>query len=121
VKEEILKRLDAIAEKLGVAAQHLWSVLVRQAYIESVAQVVTGILLIVAAVVIVRFVKRSYDREMTRQLNGLYDSHEAIGQFFGFVLCSIAIVAGVSVITFGCLGIANPEYYALKEILETLR
>jgi len=37
-QEEILKRLDAIGNRLGVATEQIWSVLVRQALVESIAK-----------------------------------------------------------------------------------
>ena len=34
IDSEVLKRIDALAAKLGVAADHVWAVLVRQAQVE---------------------------------------------------------------------------------------
>jgi hypothetical protein len=49
LQDAIFTRLDAVAAKLGVAAGHIWPVLVRQARVDGVRDVVTGCTLALAA------------------------------------------------------------------------
>ena len=48
---EVLAKLDALAQKLGVTAQYLWAILVRQARIEAIQEIIC--LMISCAVVCV--------------------------------------------------------------------
>jgi hypothetical protein len=48
-KEEAFKRIDAIAEKLGVAASEVWGVLIKQAVVDGKAFAYEAIVLIVIA------------------------------------------------------------------------
>jgi hypothetical protein len=109
MKEEALKRLDALAEKLGVVSEHLWAVLVRQQYVEAwFGQIVA----LVAAVLLVVIWRRTLGRE-----RGYYDD-AVLGASLASVPLGIAIVIGSYVAMTGFL---NPEYGALREVLSVLR
>lgn len=54
IDPELLKRLDQLAAKLGVAASFLWHALIRQAYINAAENLVVAIILAVAALYLFR-------------------------------------------------------------------
>lgn len=112
MNEEVLQRIDALAEKLGVVSEHLWGVLVRQAYVEAV--IAAFILLATAAawVLVVR----------------TYRSHKAEDQYFdiedhpaltiGSIILAIVSVVVILVCPEIILtALINPEYAALRKIL----
>jgi len=52
VSEELNKQLSDLASKLGVTVEHLWSVLVRQAYIDGISSLTTVISCVLLGVVV---------------------------------------------------------------------
>jgi hypothetical protein len=109
MQQEILKRLDALAEKLGVAANHLWQVLVLQVHNEAIVLLVVGTIAFIAGSAVATWGHRNLDEQ---------GEGAAFAIVFGWGL--VAVVGGLC-ITHGILYLLNPEYYALKEILEVLR
>lgn len=112
MKEELLKRLDVLAAKVGVASEHMWGVLVRQAYIEGISVLVATLLVAIGSVFIWRqFVKS----------NGAYDDLDVLWLIAGTISTIIGIVFLVISVDLVPTAIFNPEYYALKQILTVLR
>ena len=112
MQDEILKRLDALAQKLGTTAEHLWAVLIRQSYIEGVEDVAVG----VGCVFAFLFCLRQY-------LNPREGSDEDVTLCIRIV-CILAMVAlgiaGMSCL-YGAPGeLGNPEYRALQEVFKAL-
>ena len=115
MQEEILTRLDALTEKLGVAAQELFAIYVRQAPLEfaDVVGVVIGL-----AVVGLLF-KYSLSR-MAQE-----DQFDDSGWFMVVILSCIALlIFGVFVVaesTEAVKAVLNPEYYAITHLGQLLR
>jgi hypothetical protein len=114
--DEVLARLDALAETLGVAVDFLFTVLVRQAYIEAMTIIVFGTLVVALDIVYVRWIFKNFERIDKDSDAGL----EIV----------VAIISGL-VLTFASLGVVinvfrvptlllNPEYWALNQILSVL-
>jgi hypothetical protein len=110
--EEILKRLDALAVKLGVTGTHLWGVLVQQARIEAFECIGWALVWIGIGIFCVRKARKSLkfedpDKYFEIRL-GLYAAF-AVSIFICFML-----LAGVP------SQIINPEYWALKEVIKAV-
>lgn len=105
--DEILKRLDALAAKLGTTAQHLWAVLVREARIEAYEYVAWATLwLVLGAVAAYRF-------------RCCFKSDDLGGPA---IFCAI-VATLFFLIACGCLAglpgmLLNPEYWALQQVLK---
>ena len=114
ITKEIFTRLDALAAKLGVTAQHLWGVLVRQAGVErtfSIVGMAVGALILVLAVVL--FVKA------TKSLH----QEEEVGLVWlwgGILLSAVGLVDFFTNLYWLLTCTTNPEYWALKQVLEVL-
>lgn len=112
MKEELLARLDVLAEKLGVAAGHLWEVLVRQAILHGYVDLGSGLLVLSIAIPAMVWCWRK-----------AAESPDDVGFFRGLTAvvggaaCAVAFYDGIR---YGLLELLNPEYYALKEILQAL-
>lgn len=134
--EGILERLDSLALSLGTTVEHLWEVLVKQAQVKIIENII--IILLLSALVpicLVLFkklnktrVRRKTERiakkkegEFTYCNEGDDDVVEIIGMVIlgVFVAMSIAIIIG-RVSTMPTL-ILNPEYYALQKVLTLLQ
>jgi hypothetical protein len=111
--EELGRKLAELAAKLGTTVEHLWSVLIRQAYIDGVSSLVTVLAsLAVGFIAILLFFHVRGDREK-------YLGKYAPAFFEYFIL---------GIILFLCLGVAgsnlywvisdffNPEFYALRQL-----
>jgi hypothetical protein len=121
ITEKLGTALNTIGSKLGVATDHVWTILVKQAVVN--AWLYTGMLLLsilllsVVGVLHFRFMKDDGNRE-----SAYYKYEEGLGipmviaalisfAFFIFMLTSLPDIF---------TGFNNPEYIALKEILKAL-
>lgn len=121
---QIMERLDLLAAKLGVTAEHMWGVLVKQAVVEGTYGVV-GIALGVACCLVGLWTLSKSTNKVSLERA---DRDESFVAFMSYALTPL--VAAVLVL-FGCVsvyvGIAstqyffNPEYFALREITGFLR
>lgn len=114
---EILKRVDALAAKLGVTAEFLWSILVKQARIE----VWTNVAVIAAAAIVAWGLYRWW-RSALRRSDGNVVDLDSGGEFVSLVFATIfAIVvvigAFVAILQLPTL-LLNPEYWALKQLFQ---
>ena len=115
MQEEILKRIDALAEKLGTTGELLWGVLVRQAVMEgwgfTIALLVS--FFICGAIVLMCFRPAMKELSDTRS-----DSPRGTASVFAAAFAAIgALIAGISLLANQpFLKILNPEYYAFLEI-----
>jgi hypothetical protein len=117
MKEEILKRLDALAAKLGVASDKLWQILLAQGQIERTMTIVWVALSLAATVasglLILRNAKRFSDASYDS--GSLYLGNIIVFSVIGLIsLC--ACMGSLSYLS----GVINPEYFALRQILEVV-
>ncbi|NMF00040.1 hypothetical protein [Aneurinibacillus aneurinilyticus] len=99
--------VDAVAQKLGVAADYVYQLLVKQQIISAVPGLVIGLIFMIASYFLL---KKSIPLLIDDDLD-----------FFGFMSSVLGItvcaVTGV-IIFFDNIGpLINPEYYAIKEIM----
>lgn len=87
--DEVLKRIDALAAKLGVTADHIWSVLMRQARIEGIEWVLWGTLWLIVGSYMLNRTLWMWRMEQTHN-----DDH--------FISCIFGGIAGVLYIFSTC-------------------
>ena len=109
---DVMKRLDAIAAKLGVAANHIWGVLVYQARVDAIEWIIWGVLWLAIAGSLVHCAQFAYSRK---------DDSERVEK--AVTLGGIAIV--FTLLGLGCLSniltnFLNPEYWAFKQLTAML-
>lgn len=114
ISDELLKRLDLLAQKLGVTIEHLWQVLVRQAYIEAYFAIFWVILSVVLVTVACRYIVKTIDIAVKNN----YDERLSGRIVMSFVLGILALTSLMAALTqcsdFGYL--FNPEFYALDQV-----
>lgn len=123
ITKEVFARLDALAEKLGVTAQYLWTVLLKQAHVEAVSSLCwagAGLMALVGGVLGIRCALR-----MKKDKPSWTDREEMSEKAVTVLAVSIAA-------TFiGLLGLIlnlswvitpwlNPEFWALQQVLQVL-
>lgn len=134
--------IDAIAEKLGVASEHVYEVLVTQAILTGWMQIVVGIIL-VAFMIISTFlaykinfskdykkikVQTNYgqltelepDNVWAKIYEALSDTSFGSVVFIAYIMILIVGVVSVIGLVDGIMNVLNPEYYAIKELLKVL-
>ncbi len=118
IPKEVLDRLDALANTLGVSIEYLWGVLVRQAYVEPIYTLAVSFVGLVAFCVCAYYFNRA--------LNLIESNNDASFAIFMLAGTGGAVSGPLFFINLG-LGIkgfiqalANPDYYALKQILDII-
>lgn len=117
VKAEVFKRLDALGEKLGVAATHLWEVMVRQGVATGIADAVTAVLLLIIALVASTLARKWFSKgDKDHGSDWLLGWSVAAWfvTFFSTLSCFFYAYDAV-------LELVNPEFFALKTLMEALK
>jgi len=117
-KQEVFKRLDALGEKLGVAAGHVWQVLVRQSIAEGISSLVLAILCMAGLVVAIKVILWA---QKTGSANKDFAGDWPGNCIFWFSMS----IAGTMLSTVGLfvniyeatMHLVNPEYFALEYIM----
>ena len=107
MNEQMMKMLEVLANKLGTTAEHLWGILIKQAYITAWTDI---ILLISFIIILFVFGKISF--------KFLAD--------FDRILVSTIIVTVLGILMGNFIpeivnGFCNPEYWAFKNILSCIK
>lgn len=118
MNEKMVDALNILAEKLGVTAEYLWGVLIRQAQVEVITDLIWYAITAVLIVAALRY--------LPRWLKALQDAD--YGDEPRFVVPSAALILATLMFALGTvLGfsdtitkVRNPEYWALKEVMKVL-
>ena len=118
--QDLMAKLDVFSAKVGVAADQLWAVMVKQAYLSAITDLVTGIVMILSSVV---FFTLLFKKNLVSKIKEEFTSE--------------GLVVVLSIIFFACLGLGglvtllpvselvtpifNPEYWAYTHILDALK
>lgn len=112
MNEQILQRIDALAAKLGTTAQYLWGVLIRQARIEVIENIIC-----IAVFVAFGYAMFRVCAKYAHAWEDCDNFPEAMASVFSgiaVVICMIVVaVAFCSIWT----PLLNPEFWALKQVL----
>lgn len=106
IASKVYEYIDAIARKLGVAAEHVYTLLVRQQIVDGVIGILLGIVLMLIAY----FSIKRWIPELDK------DDYEFLGQPLALLAGACGIV-GLVIIFHNIGPLINPEYYAIKEIM----
>lgn len=112
--KEILERIDAIGAKLGVAAGHLYGVLVRQATVDAWRDMILAGVFGVFVGVCAWLVKKSIKEEFGHHDDG----------FIAFVSGIVGVGLAILMFVFAYTSVGefmNPEFYAIHNILDALK
>lgn len=126
MEEKAFEYIDAIAANLGVAAEHVYGALLKQAMVSGLRSVVYIIICLAVSYAIIKVLKRVYS-DVKEDEEGLFvDSYGVtLGGVFALIFGGIALVIMFFVImadiSNASTALLNPEYWALKEILDTIK
>ena len=122
--EKTLQALTALAAKLGTTAEYLWGVLLKQAPITGVVDLLVCAAWIAGVVAWAKFVNRKTTKP-ARTEDEQYPSAEWSDEVgVGLAWASVVVAAIITALVVGSelstivAALANPEYWALKQILK---
>lgn len=106
--DKVMSAMKELAHGLGIAAEHVYIVLVKQQFAYGLALLIGCLLgLIILGIGLWKGARALYKHDAMEY---------AVFMIFpisGFVLCVIGALNGM-------MHIANPEYYAIREIMDTI-
>jgi hypothetical protein len=106
--------LRALAEKLGISVDHLWQVLVRQAFLDGVSSSFTCLFCLLAATAAIYF-ERKY-RAKFAKFTEYFPT-----QLLLFLLLVLVLMVFSSNFYWALSDFTNPEYYAFRQLPFTRR
>jgi hypothetical protein len=125
MNEQTEKLLEQLANKLGTTSEYLWSVLLKQAPIFATVTLLQTLFLFFVGWFLWKVHKKLLSKPTGQDNADSYYEKYEIGAVFPMMLVTVGW--GIMMINcfycFGSIvsGYFNPEYWALKEILNSLR
>ena len=112
IQQQVIERIDALAAKMGVAADHFWPILVRQQIIEAYTNIVLLVFAAALSVVLAVVAKYQFDKDN----EGIAFPLGAASGVVGFIVFVVLSSDGSSIVS----AILNPEYAALMDVLRNV-
>jgi drug/metabolite transporter (DMT)-like permease len=115
IYSDISGAIAILAQKLGVAAEHVYTVLIRQQFAEGIYAIIiiaVAVLGLLLAVIIFKLCFKHGDK-----------GEEGIAIFLGCTAACIGATALFVILssTGNVLKVVNPEYYAIQEIIKMVK
>jgi len=121
--QKTLEALQALAAKLGTTAEYLWIVMVRQARVLFVVDLIMYALGGIALYALYKGIRACVEED--RKTNEKEPGNDKVGLL---LMMSLLIVCGFCIVLAMCFYLPdtitkaiNPEYWALQQILETVK
>jgi hypothetical protein len=118
-QSKIIEALEKLAIKLGVTAEHLWEVLLKQAPIEAIIcsiEIVACFLLLVLWIKIVFVKTKKYPRES--YLEAEWEEEAAFFAITSLVVWTVfTVIFSIYNIKIIATCLLNPEYWALMKVI----
>jgi hypothetical protein len=113
IYDKATEYIDSIAQSLGVAAEHVYGILVRQQIADGVTTlIIFGVLLAVFGTVVGVSLKKA---------NWSEDDVYCYVALFGGIALAFIFVIGCFESAGAIKQLINPEYYAIKEIMDVIK
>jgi hypothetical protein len=113
IAKQVSEVLDVLAQKFGSTVEHLWGILIKQAYVEGIISLVWVIISIIVGTISIKYIIKFFKEED--------DGWE--GMLFAICFGLIALSALVFCLNINdtIRALVNPEFYAIKEIFGQLK
>ena len=142
--DKAMELVEQLATKLGVAAEYLWTVLIKQQYADGIVDIILAVfgvgvlimLMVGAPKLTTKYLNEYIQLKEDRIKNGsgyhgsyftssIREDHckEMYEQIpcWAVAIGIIVLVATLLFIVFGVKQVINPEYFALKEVLNAIQ
>ena len=141
--DKVMELLEQLANSLGVAVEYLWTTLVKQQYVEGVTNLAMAVIGVIVTIVLLCYAPRA-TRYFSNQHKELAEDRKKNGTGYcgsysvpsckedfcnvlqfaipiaGFISTLIIISCVTDDIKFGIQQLLNPDYFALKEVLDAI-
>lgn len=112
MSEELSEILNVLAERFGTTIDHLYGVMIKQAYIYGMSLIVIYALCIFAGIWFIRYIKKMSE---TKSIEDVFMDNPFV--FIGSALGLVVIVVMITMLPDLVTMLFNPEYWVLKQIL----
>jgi len=115
--------IEGIAQKLGVTVEYLWGIMVRQAYIDGISEIIWGGIFSILTIISI-FIGKTFYKKATAngKIMDLYKlDAEGTVCCLSITIAIICIVFAAIVFTDGLKLFLNPEYKAFKDIVNQFK
>jgi hypothetical protein len=111
--------INELAKQLGVAAEHVYSVIVKQQYVEGISGLIgAGLIAILALVLLIS----SFKSRKKLLEKGHYDGSDIIAVRWAGMAIGFLVMGGMVFWAIDALKmLLNPEFYAIQDIMEMIR
>ena len=121
--QEVLSRVDALAAKLGIAAQHVWEIYVQQAKVEAIRDVITTVLFLLIAFGLFKAIPFFWGLKQKAASVDRYE--DGAGWAAAAIISGVLILPAVGLVL-GFLYSAvgewiNPQYWAFQHLVLDLK
>ena len=123
MNEQTTKLISDLAAKLGTTAEHLWSVLIKQAPIASTVDLLCFVVMLISVPICAKWLIWSFKKcdDADYDVEIVYFIQAFIAGAIGIVsLLGILISLGGGM-SLTIAGFFNPEYWALHEVMSHLK
>ena len=119
MNEQTVQLIEQLAQKLGTTAEYLWAALIRQAPITATTNLLWFLSMLIGGFFLLKLHKRLL-KEDERGRNTYSDGEGGWEVLMGILTGLWIIVFLVSFFLLGSVitGFLNPEYWALKQIID---
>lgn len=117
MKEQIAEILSSIATGLGTTTEMLWGALLRQAPVDAAASLIQIVVILVLSITVLRLLKKT---DFTKFYDTCPEIPACVAYGLVWLLIIFSSIAFISDISNILAGFFNPEYWALKEVLNAL-
>lgn len=122
MNKETNELIEKLAQKMGTTTEYLWSVLIKQAQIDAWTSIFQYLLIVIFGIILYRLHKKfSFEPEGHNSYSMYYDK-DYLGYLMGISAAIFAILAVCAFfsITDTVNGFLNPEYWALRRVLDAI-
>ena len=116
MNDNITQLLEKLATELGTTAEYLWAVLIAQAPISAMVSTIHIIIVILTGIFLFQLHRHFIKKEVYYETEELAVFPMLLGSILWGIYALVAIFSISNIIT----GFLNPEYWALKQILNLI-
>lgn len=122
MNDKTIELLNRLADKFGTTVEHLWGVLVKQAVISAVSEILMALTMAVLWLWMFRLIRRkTTEPQPTDECRYPRAEWREEGAVFAWIVAAIGLLIVVvqtyCAATIGITALLNPEYWALKQLM----
>ncbi|MCU7556587.1 hypothetical protein [Macrococcus capreoli] len=119
MKEETMKYIDQLAKSLNVASEHVYEALLKQAVVSGIMSIVCAIVMLIVTIALVLVIRKAW---IKAEYDPYFDSGDAaMCTFVVGIVLFIVVCVGICAAENGVTALVNPEYWAIKEVLNAIK